>query len=162
LFLFPLRPWLADAEITFTSVGACSELEDYLLKRLGKKSPHTKAKVLRILKHLIEKGHHGFRQDLQRRTDAIRNATSAFARRILPTCPAVLLCGRYRPLPSALWQSLLLFCPFASCSSAGSLDAVFILAFFHHLSPTVQASAALRILCMATPTMPSCGRTPRS
>lgn len=73
-------------------MGACSELEDYLLKKLNKKSPHTKAKVLKILKYLIEKGHHGFRQDLQRRTDSIRNAMSSYPRSsvaILPSCAAM-------------------------------------------------------------------------
>eukprot|EP00050_Salpingoeca_kvevrii_P000894 m.158022 g.158022 ORF g.158022 m.158022 type:complete len:734 (+) comp10242_c1_seq1:2155-4356(+) len=63
-------------KITFTSVSACSELEDYLIGRLKKKKPHILAKTLKILKVLVEKGHDGFRQDLQRRTDEIRQCQS--------------------------------------------------------------------------------------
>lgn len=84
-----------------------SELEDDLLNRLKRKSPHTKAKVrlfsdamvkfeyqvcyyvvhlmcnlgahlkvLKILKHLVEKGHEGFKLDLQRRTEEVRACMS--------------------------------------------------------------------------------------
>jgi hypothetical protein len=72
----PIPGYMYDeiTKITFTSVSTCAELQDDLLSRLKKKSPHTKAKVLKILKHLAEKGHEGFKQDLQRRTDLIRDA----------------------------------------------------------------------------------------
>lgn len=63
-------------KLTFNSTATCSELEDDLLTRLKRKSPHTKAKVLKILKHLVEKGHDSFKTDLQRRTDEIRACMS--------------------------------------------------------------------------------------
>lgn len=74
----PIAGYMYDeiCKITFISVATCAELEDELLSRLKNKSPHTKYKVLKILKHLVEKGHEGFKQDLQRRTEPIRDCIS--------------------------------------------------------------------------------------
>lgn len=62
--------------MTFSSASDCSQLQDELLVRLKKKSAHTKIKVLKILKYLVERGHESFTKDLQRRTEEIRECSS--------------------------------------------------------------------------------------
>jgi ENTH domain len=59
------------SKLTYRSVNACQRLQDNLLRRVKKKSPVVKFKVLRIIKYLLEKGHTSFRRDLQRRTELI-------------------------------------------------------------------------------------------
>ena len=51
-------------------------MQDELLVRLKKKSAHTKIKVLKILKYLVERGHESFTKDLQRRTEEVRECLS--------------------------------------------------------------------------------------
>ena len=61
------------AKLTFTSVSHCQIIQDHLLKRLEKDDPRVKFKTLRCLKHLVLKGHHSFRRDLQRQVEVLRD-----------------------------------------------------------------------------------------
>jgi hypothetical protein len=57
------------------SPNDCTEVQNYLLKRLEKDAPIVKLKSLRVIKHVILKGHETFHKDLQRRFQPIKNCT---------------------------------------------------------------------------------------
>eukprot|EP00286_Rhodomonas_abbreviata_P022113 CAMPEP_0181314088 /NCGR_PEP_ID=MMETSP1101-20121128/14614_1 /TAXON_ID=46948 /ORGANISM="Rhodomonas abbreviata, Strain Caron Lab Isolate" /LENGTH=417 /DNA_ID=CAMNT_0023421123 /DNA_START=243 /DNA_END=1492 /DNA_ORIENTATION=- len=52
---------------------ACGTVEDAMLARLEKKSANVRLKTLRLMKILVESGAPGFKRDLQRRTQAVRD-----------------------------------------------------------------------------------------
>lgn len=63
------------AEKSKISLQECSAIEGYLLKRLEKKSPDVKLKVLNIIKYLCVNGRDDFRISFQRNNTLIRECT---------------------------------------------------------------------------------------
>lgn len=59
-------------KLTFESAKVSGELQDYLLARLEKPSADVKLKALRVMKHLLLKGHRTFRLDMQRRVEPLQ------------------------------------------------------------------------------------------
>lgn len=67
--------------MTFESVQISADLLEYLLSRLRKKGAHSKIKTLKILRHLVDKGHESVVTDLRRRTTELRDAQSMWSRK---------------------------------------------------------------------------------
>ncbi|KAG8239000.1 hypothetical protein J437_LFUL005057 [Ladona fulva] len=62
-------------KITFINVLHCNRLVGYLLQRLGRQSNNVKLKVLKIMNHLVRKGHANFRIILRKSDGHIKLST---------------------------------------------------------------------------------------
>ncbi|XP_054763423.2 AP-4 complex accessory subunit tepsin-like [Lytechinus pictus] len=62
------------ADITYESGSSCQCLVDFMVERLEKKSCHIKYKVLKLLLHLVEKGHPSFCEGLRRKAQGIQSS----------------------------------------------------------------------------------------
>ncbi|CEM04567.1 unnamed protein product [Vitrella brassicaformis CCMP3155] len=60
------------AQMTFLHPEASEQLHEYLLKKLQRDNPYVKLKVLRIIKHVAEKGKPDFRRAVQRKAEVIK------------------------------------------------------------------------------------------
>lgn len=60
------------ASQTFVSSASCLRILEYLLVKLTDNSPDVRFKTLRVLKHLLKKGHKLIAQELQKRAEQVR------------------------------------------------------------------------------------------
>ena len=67
------------SRITHTSAKDCTNLEEFLLKRLKKDHVHQKLKTLKVIKHCCQQGHSSFRRELQRHTGDIKECLGVLA-----------------------------------------------------------------------------------
>lgn len=63
------------AQLTIHSDDDCQQLQDALLKRLGKDRPYVKYKTLRVIKYISENGRPEFRMGMQKHSEQIRACT---------------------------------------------------------------------------------------